>query len=453
MLTVSGLRGVVGCSLTPPVAARFAAAFGRWLKRQTSLSPLVVLGRDSRPSGEVMESAAAAGLASTGCRVTRLGIATTPGVAIMTRHLGANGGLVITASHNPTEWNGIKTLRADGAAPTVDETKQIIDHFEAENSADGGVDAPCDLQRDDSTHRVHVALVLEQVNTVEIRARRFKVVLDSVNGAGGPATAMLLHQLGVDLVHLHAEPTGRFSHPPEPARANLGELCGAVKRHDADVGFAQDPDADRLAVVDETGLYIGEEYSLALCALHVLNRGEGSKVVVANLSTSRMIDDIAAEGGERVVRTPVGEAHVAAAMKAHGAAIGGEGNGGVILAAVGHVRDSLVGIALILQMLADRRRSISNIVATIPRYAIIKDKIASSTAFCGSEASARLAASMRRHFPDQKLDFQDGVRVDWPDRWVHVRQSNTEPIVRIFAEAGDEGNATDLVNEVRRALG
>jgi phosphomannomutase len=454
MLSVSGLRGLIGKSLTPPVAARYAAAFGEFLKRsrpQANGAPRVVLGRDSRPSGEMLEQAAIAGLLSVGCRVTGLGIVTTPSVAIMAEHLHADGGMVITASHNPIIWNGIKALRHDGLAPPPEEANQIISRFKSDDVSYAPVEQIQKLERDDTTNRVHIDRVLKHIDVELIRRRRPKVLLDSVHGAGGPAAAMLLRELGVELVHLYAEPTGRFPHMPEPTRENLVGLSDAVRQHKADIGFAQDPDADRLAVVDETGAYIGEEYTLALSTLHILTKEKhANPIVAANLSTSRMVDDIAAKAGGRVIRTPVGEANVAAAMRKHHAIIGGEGNGGVIWPKVIYVRDSIAGIALMLELLAARQQPLSRIAAEIPRYAIVKDKVEIKPGM-----TERIGPAIKAKWPSQSVDTQDGVRVDWPapdNKWVHVRASNTEPILRLIAEARDEAEAKRAIAEVRAAM-
>jgi len=449
MLSVSGLRGLIGQSLTPSIAARYAAAFGQWLKNNTA-QPHVVLGRDSRPSGQMIEMAAAAGLVAVGCRVTHLGIVTTPGVAIMTEHLQADGGMVITASHNPIAWNGIKALRADGVAPPSEQAQEIIEQFKTDAVDYAPVENLAATQNNTETHKIHIDRVLDHINVQAIRQKKLKVVLDSVHGAGGPVTSMLFEQLGVEVVHLYAEPTGLFPHQPEPTRENLTQLCDVVREHRADIGFAQDPDADRLAVVDNQGQYIGEEYTLALTCLHMLGRIDhpSDSILVTNLSTSRMIDDISAKVGAKVIRTPVGEAHVAAAIRAHHAIIGGEGNGGVIWPKVIHVRDSIVGIALLLEMLALRDDSLSEIVAQTPHYAIVKDK-----ANIQPNMTRQCVQAMQNHFATEKIDLQDGVRVDWPDRWVHVRPSNTEPILRIIAEANNENVAKQLIHETRQALG
>ncbi len=452
MLSVSGMRGHVGRSLTPPLAARYGAALGTWFKEATGCScPHVVMGRDSRPSGPWVAAAAASGLVATGCRVTDLGVASTPAVAVMADHLHAHGGIVVTASHNPIIWNGIKALRSDGAAPPPDQAAQIIDRFHRDDFDYAPVESLAPMQRDDTAARVHVQRVLAHVDVQRIRAAGLTAVIDSVHGAGGDEAALLLDALGVRRVHLYAQPTGLFPHPPEPIREHLVELAAAVNQHQAAIGFAQDPDADRLALIDDAGTYIGEEYTLALCALHVLSqRRPGTATpatAAANLSTSRMLDDIAAAHGAAVIRTPVGEAHVADAMRKHHALIGGEGNGGVIWPNVIHVRDSLAGMALILELLAVTGKTLSALVQTIPRYAIIKDKLE----IAGLDIPT-LLTKVSGTFSNAKSDTQDGLRLDWPDRWVHIRPSNTEPILRIIAEARDEPAARDLIARVRAAL-
>ncbi len=446
MLSVSGMRGLVGRSLTPPVVATYAAAFGSWLVQSTETKkPHVVLGRDSRPSGQMFEMAAAAGLASVGCRVTRLGVLSTPGVSIMAGHHNAQGGMVITASHNPIIWNGIKALRHDGVAPPADQAGQIIERYKQNDLDYVDVESLQPSDEDLTGVKVHVDRILPHIDVAAIRSAKLKAVVDSVCGAGGNEARVLLEALGVELIHMYPEPTGLFPHTPEPTRENLTELCAEVTKHGAAIGFAQDPDADRLAVVDEQGRYIGEEYTLALCAMHLLGTGD---TVVANLSTSRMVDDIAARVGASVVRTAVGEANVAAGMEASSATIGGEGNGGIIWPKVCGVRDSLVGMALMLEMLTKCGKPISELVSTTPAYAIVKDKADVSQSLLD-----QIGPTLKKKYADQNVDAQDGVRIDWPDRWVHVRPSNTEPIIRIIVEATNEDEARSLVDEVRGTLG
>jgi len=452
MLSISGLRGLVGKSLTPTVAARFAAAYGTWLysnrppDHDPQTPPTVALGRDSRASGQMLEAAAASGLAAVGCRVVRVGVLSTPGVAIAMDSFRGDGGMVITASHNPFPWNGIKPLRYDGVAPPPEQCMEIIRRFKQDDVVYADVAALQPIEDCTDGIKVHVDRVLELVDIELIRGAKLSCVVDSVHGAGGDEARALLDALGVKLTHLYAEPTGQFPHTPEPTKENLVELSRAVaKSGGADVGFAQDPDADRLAIVDEKGTYIGEEYTLALCARHKLGKGEG---VAANLSTSRMVDDVAAAVGGFVVRTPVGEANVTAGMRDHGTTLGGEGNGGIIDNRVSQVRDSLIGMAYVLEMLAAEKQSLSAVVASMPAYAIVKDK-----ADIDPAVLATMPQKMQDAFADQTIDTQDGIRVDWPDKWVHVRPSNTEPIIRVIAEASDEAEAKLLVQKVRDVLG
>lgn len=441
MLSVSGLRGVIGQSLTPDVATKYAQAFGQWLiGRSKDPTPHVVLGRDSRPSGEMIQNAATAGLLSVGCRVTELGIVTTPSVGIMIDHLGADGGMVVTASHNPIIWNGLKVLDAHGVSPPPEQVEQVIGSFKGGPIQTLPVHQLRSIERNDTSHQVHVDRVLGHIDVAAVQGRPKKVVIDSVHGAGGAAARMLCDRLGAEFVHLYAEPTGQFPHAPEPTRENLAGLADAVRELGADVGFAQDPDADRLAIIDERGTYIGEEYSLALCAMHVMSRTPNS-AAVANLSTSRMIDDLATQFGGRVWRSPVGEANVAKRMRLEKATIGGEGNGGVIWPTVGYVRDSISTIGLVLELMATRNQSISQLVNQIPAYAIVKHKVDIRPGM--ADAAVKMLAEA---YADQRIDTQDGIRIDLDDGWLHVRPSNTEPILRIIAEAADENQAKVLVD-------
>lgn len=493
MLGVSGLRGITGASLTPDVASRFAAALGEWLRSRpgTPPDPIVVVGADGRAGYEPIRDAALAGLFDAGCRVVDLGVAMTPTVGVMVDRLGAAGGLVVTASHNPQEWNGLKCLVRSGAAPGVPDAcapdagaaGEIIARFHARPaSPDRGAGGRAE-RRDDAAG-VHVAAVLDALgpDAVEgIAARRFRVLLDSVNGSGRFGGRELLTRLGCELIHHGADAGGVFPHRPEPTRENLASLCGGVTKFAARVGFAQDPDADRLAIVDDRGTYIGEEYTLALAAESLLgapprpSRANVERILVANLSTSRMIDDIAARRGARVARTPVGEANVVADMKrrAHAGGevlIGGEGNGGVIWPRVTFVRDSLAAMALVLALMARASRSIRELVADLPAYAIEKRKIDLARTEDAARALARLVAefspaSVPTARPGAvppsrpRVDLQDGVRVDWDGRlpgggsgraWLHVRPSNTEPILRLIAEAPTARDARDILDHAQR---
>jgi phosphomannomutase len=439
--------------MTPAVASDLAAAFGSFIKKSTgSRSPLLCLGRDSRPSGESLAHAAIAGLSSVGCRVVELGIVTTPSVAVMIGKHKAAGGMEITASHNPGEWNGLKCLNADGVAPPPEQANQIIRRFKERDFATDSTASG--VQRDDSTHQTHVDKVLAHIDPEPIRAAKFKIVLDSINGAGCIPGKMLLEELGCEVIHLNGEPTGQFAHPPEPVETNLQDLAKRTKSANAECGFALDPDADRLAIIDDGGTYIGEEYTLVLAAKRVLdlhaNQAGHSHVIAANLSTSRMIDDLAAQYQRvKVVRTGVGEANVVAAMKPQGknAIIGGEGNGGVIFPPVCWVRDSLSSMALVLGLLADSRLRLRDIVNQLPRYKMIKHKFDLKDLGGPGFIKSAMQRVIER-FKDARISTIDGVRLDFDDGWVHLRPSNTEPIVRLIAEAKTDSRAWELIDEV-----
>jgi phosphomannomutase len=386
-----------------------------------------------------------AGLTATGCEVLDLGVVSTPGVGLMTRVLEAAGGVVITASHNPPAWNGIKFLAAEGWAAPAERVQRIREAFESKQFSLVEAIRTGQVRPESGTHERHVEAVLAGIDAHRIRQRRFRVVLDSINGAGGTGGAMLLKRLGCDVIHVNAEPNGRFAHPPEPIADNLVSLGEVVRQHKADLGFAQDPDADRLALVDESGTYIGEEYTLALAARHVFATRPGP--AATNLSTSRMIDDLARSAGGpcRVYRTPVGEAHVARAVVENGCVIGGEGNGGVIDPRIVPVRDSFAAMGLVLDLLAATGKSLSRLVAEVPRYTMIKQKFP-----CTLDKAADVLAEVRKAFARERINDTDGIRIDWPEGWVHVRASNTEPIMRIFAEAADQKAAEDLTGRIRQ---
>lgn len=453
MIGVSGMRGTIGGpggTLTPAVVMRMASALAVHLKRTAQPKDgkafKVVFGRDGRPSGTFVRDAAVSALVAHGIAVVDCDIVTTPTVAYMVKHLKADAGVIATASHNPIQWNGLKFLRGDAIAPPPADAAAIKSLFDDSASDLETVDRLIPVEKDGSAHALHVGRVLELVDVLGISTKRYKVVLDSVCGAGSVPTSMLLHRLGCQLIHLHGTPTGVFPHAPEPTAENLTELAAEVKRQKAHVGFAQDPDADRLAIVDEQGTYIGEEYTLALCAMQVLSKKRGG-AVAANLSTSRMVDDIAARFGGRVVRTPVGEANVVQGMLAANAVLGGEGNGGVIDPRVVPGRDSITSIALVLQLMAATGKTVSELVAEIPRYEILKTKFE-----CRREDAELAVAAVRAAFSNEKVDTQDGVRIDWGDSWVHARASNTEPIMRIIAEAPTRAAAEARVQAVRAVV-
>ncbi len=451
MLSVSGCRGIVGASLTPGLVCEYVGAFAGWLRDRgggDTDSPIVV-GRDGRAGGEVPHALAMGALRAAGFDVVDLGVAMTATVGVMIDHHDAAGGVVLTASHNPAEWNGIKCLVAPGSAPAPSDAEEILTRYRAGAPLLAGHDALGAARADDTSAHVHVGRVLKALSEIadldRIKGRAFKVALDSVNASGSRGGAMLLESLGCELVHLNAESSGVFPHTPEPTAKNLAGLCETVRGQRVDVAFAQDPDADRLAVVDESGGYIGEEYTLAISAQTML-RARGAGVIAANLSTSRMVDDIAQAAGGRVVRTPVGEANVVAGMRDAGddCILGGEGNGGVIWPDVVDIRDSLSAMALTLAAMSATDAPISALVREIPSYSIGKRKLPIRDGL----AAAAIRAVSEAH-ADQRVDTQDGVRVDFENEraWLHVRASNTEPILRLIAEAPDDDLASKILDD------
>lgn len=440
IISVSGVRGIIGDSLTGEVAFNFGRTLASHL-RQSDTQPSIVIGRDSRRSGPLIQQAFSAGAMEAGASVIDLGIVTTPTVGLMTRLLKAAAGVVITASHNPAPYNGIKILQPDGIALSAAAIAGLKQRYLNRDWFCGHIDAIGHYATDSRGHAHHIQTVLQYFDTRQIIQKRYRVVLDSINGAGSIPSPMLMGKLGVELIHLNGTADGNFTHTPEPIRENLIGLCDAVAKHRAAVGFAQDPDADRLAIVDENGRYIGEEYTLALCVLNRLMKKKGT--VVCNLSTSRMIDDIAAQFGVNVIRTPVGEANVAGRMMQENALIGGEGNGGVIDLRVGPIRDSLMGMASILELLTVTGKTVSQLVNDIPAYSVIKHKMDVDYAGAGILAE-KIAQRFARYQPDR----QDGVRVDFGDSWVQFRPSNTEPIARLIAEARTPDRARKLIDDV-----
>jgi len=446
MVSVSGVRGRVGEALTPEIIAQFAAGFGAWALARAGGKAQIVVGRDSRVSGPMFQPVVHAALQSVGCDVLDIGMVPTPTVQLAVEHHHAAGGLAITASHNPIEWNALKFIGPSGlfldGEEAADMRKVVEGKIPRATWDKLGV-----VAKDQDAARDHIEkiLALPFLNVDGIRKRGFKVGLDCVRGAGGVFMPVLLELLGCKLATINMEPDGRFPRPPEPTPENLGELQKLVEDSHCDIGMAVDPDVDRLALLSEEGLAIGEDYTLALAAKIVLRHRKG--VVVTNLSTSRIVDDIAHEAGSRVIRAPVGEVNVATRMRAEGAPIGGEGNGGVILPELHLGRDAPVGAALMLQLLLEEGKPLSKIVSSYPRYVIVKDKLARPAAPLDTVYEA-----LKRAFPDAEVDTQDGLRLTWPDRWVHIRPSGTEPIVRVIAEAPSAEAAEQLVRDCRKPV-
>lgn len=435
-ISISGVRGVVGDSLTPTLLTRFAQAFG------TCMGPgQIVIGRDTRTSGEMVRQAVVAGLLSSGNRIVDLGICPTPTVQLGVRRLNAQGGIAITASHNPAEWNALKFIGPDALFLSGARGRELLDiYHQGEYTRVAGTDMRGVEMRLDLPS-LHVQAVLDAVGRLPAGFRRLRVALDCCNGAGSIVTPQLVEALGAEVVAIHTTPDGLFPRPAEPTPENLSALRALVTATGADVGFAQDMDADRLAIVSERGEAIGEELTLVLAVERVLAATPGT--VVTNLSTTHRLEAVAERFGCRVVRTPVGEANVAEGMQRERAVIGGEGNGGVIYPAINFGRDSLVGIALVLHLLAERAARVTELVAALPASGMVKAQSA-----CPSHLVAEALRRVRRQYTQYPMDLRDGVKVHLPDAWFHVRGSNTEPIVRVVAEAATEQAARSIADEV-----
>lgn len=451
IISVSGLRGVVGESLTPEVALRYVCVFAEQLPPGS-----VVVTRDGRATGPWLADVLRGALAAAGRHVIDAGIAATPTTGVLVRQHRAAGGVQISASHNPPEYNGLKLFSAEGRVVPATAGNEVVNRYRELLAAKstGARGGPLNWATHDRIGQVevcgdttsrHAELVLALVDVERVRSRRLKVVLDANRGSGSVLGRRLLEELGCQVTLLGGEHDGHFEHPPEPTFENLAGVLAAVTAAGADIGFCQDPDADRLAIIDEKGRYLGEEYTLALCVDHVLRRAPGP--IVTNCSTSRMSEDLAGKYQVPFYRSAVGEANVVDLMLRHGAQLGGEGNGGVIDARVGWVRDSFVGMALTLEAMAVRGLPVSRLADELPRYEIVKTKIT-----LPPERVAAGLAALARNFHDAAVDRLDGLRLDWPGKWLLVRASNTEPIVRAIAEAPSEAEARRLCDEAGRLL-
>jgi phosphomannomutase len=435
IVSVSGIRGIVGAGLTAEAAARFAAAYGSTVAGQR-----VILSRDGRPSGEMIRHAVVAGLLGAGCTVEDIGIAATPTCGFVVRQLGAAGAIQITASHNPAPWNGLKMFGSDGAVLPADAgavIRALYETGEFHRSAwdgIGSVSVPPDAAVE------HAQAVLDLISVTAVAGQQFRVFLDANAGAGGPLGVKLLSDLGCQIIEHACEPTGLFVHEPEPIPAHLADVAPWVQQHGCAVGFVLDPDSDRLALIDETGTCVSEECTLALAVKYRLRHAPGP--VVVNMSTSRMNEDIAAAARCPFYRSAVGEANVVAVMHSAGAVIGGEGNGGVIDPRVGWVRDPFVGMAFILSAMAEEGKPFSQLVAELPRYAMLKTKFV-----VPREKLPAAFTALEARWSGARVNRIDGLRLDGPDWWLHVRGSNTEPVVRVIAEAPTAERADELCRE------
>jgi phosphomannomutase len=424
---ISGVRGVVGQSFTPQLATSFAQAFGVYVG-----GGAVVVGRDTRTTGPMVEHAVVAGLLSVGCKPILAGVAPTPTVLILTGQSNAAGGIAITASHNAAPWNALKFIGPDGLFLRPDDAGELLDVYHQQLFPMVAEEALRRAQTIASPVTDHFARIAAYVDAPAIRNRQWNVAVDCCNGVGALySREFLAGTCGCRVTAIHERPDGRFERPPEPLPANLAALGEAVRAHGCDIGFAQDPDGDRLAIVDETGCPLGEDLTLALGIRQVLACHRQGPIVV-NLTASRCVDDVVRPYGQDVVRTPTGEINVSGAMLRLGAVAGGEGNGGLIVPDVHPCRDSYTAMALILELMTRENASISALRASIPRYSLHKEVFPIRP----GQAPAVLR-HVRRHFANQRLDLTDGVYVDGPDFWIHIRRSNTEPILRLTAEAHD----------------
>jgi phosphomannomutase len=439
VISGSGIRGIVYDGLTPELACRLASSLVSVLGRGK-----YVLGRDTRPSGGIIRGAVAAGLCGAGGDVVDVGICPTPTIQLEVEHHGARGGIAVTASHNPAEWNALKLISGAGTFLTREEVDSVVALSRTAEIEYADHDSAGAVVTDQGACERHASavLALEQVDPESIRECGFKVALDCVNGAGSVMAPDLLERLGCTVHTLDCEPSGDFRRVPEPLAENLGGLSDLVREKGADIGFALDPDGDRLAIVDETGSPIGEEYTLVLCADAVLGRTRGP--VVTNLSTTRAVGDVASSHGVEFYRTPIGEINVVNRMKQVQSPIGGEGNGGVILPALHYGRDAMVGMALVLQALASSGLTVSGLLAKYPKYAIFKKKVSLEDDFDFDG----LKSILHQEFPGGTFNLDDGIRVDLDRGWLHVRKSGTEPVIRLISETRSLEEAQSMVQRV-----
>jgi phosphomannomutase len=449
IISVSGLRGVVGDTLTPEVAFRYAAAFAATLRNGP-----VLVSRDGRANGPQLLAPVVAGLSQGGGRrVLDAGIAATPTTGVLVRHHQCAGGVQISASHNPAPYNGLKLFSQEGRVVPAAAGEAVLQRYRSLDPRQSKFDSnppSSNVARLDDTTSAHLALIERIVDVDRIRQRCFRVLLDANHGAGSVVGRPLLERLGCDVTVLGGTPDGQFAHEPEPTAENLASVLANVSRVGAEVGFCQDPDADRLAIIDERGRYIGEEYTLAICVDHVLRKTPGP--VVTNCSTSRMTEDIAHKYGVPFFRSAVGEANVVDMMIRESAVIGGEGNGGAIDPRVVFVRESFAGMALVLDAMAERKLAISALADELPRYEICKTKVT-----VARERTPAVLDALEHQFPEATPDRLDGLRLDWQGangngQWLLVRASNTEPIIRIIAEAPTAAESRHLCYTAVQAM-
>lgn len=451
--SISGIRGTIGgrpeYNLTPVDAVKFAAAYGSYMQSKSKeVKMTIVIGRDARISGEMIQSLVMQTLVGMGIDVIDLGLSTTPTVEMAVVDNKAQGGIILTASHNPKQWNALKLLDAQGEFLDADAGANILSLAETEDFTFAEVDNLGQIKQDNTAIDQHVKAVLAHplIDLAAIKAASFSVVLDGVNSTGGIAIPALLDALAVNCFRLYCDPTGHFPHNPEPLKEHLGDLAQEVVQKKADLGIVVDPDVDRLAFMDEKGEMFGEEYTLVACADYVLSKTPGN--TVSNLSSTRALRDVTEAFGGQYFASAVGEVNVVAKMKEKQAVIGGEGNGGIIDPNLHYGRDALVGIALFLSLLAQRKCSVSALKSSYPQYYMSKGKIALDESL---DVDALLLKIEEKYREDHPLTI-DGVKIDFPEGWVHMRKSNTEPIIRVYAEADSQDKADKLTERFSTEL-
>ncbi|HYV91223.1 MAG TPA: phosphoglucosamine mutase [Chitinophagales bacterium] len=450
--SISGIRGTIGGkageNLTPEDVVKFTAAFASWVKQKNKKNRMVI-GRDARISGKMVSALVSSTLQAMGVDVVDLGLSTTPTVELMVTDEKAGGGIIITASHNPMQWNALKLLNDRGEFISESEGKKILAMADAGNFVFAEIAALGSYRTDESAIEKHIGKIkaLSLVNRDAIKEQKYKVVVDGVNSSGGIAVPQLLKSLGVsEVIELNCEPTGKFAHNPEPLPENLVELSQQVKFHKAHLGIAVDPDVDRLAMVCEDGSMFGEEYTLVAVADYVLQHRVGN--TVSNLSSTRALKDITEKYGAKYFASPVGEVHVVTRMKEANAVIGGEGNGGIIYPEFHYGRDALVGIALFLSHLAASGKTCSVLRATYPNYIISKNKIQLTP-----EVNIdRILSGIEKKYSSQPTNTEDGLKIEFDGDWVHLRRSNTEPIIRIYSESEHETTANNLAKKIMQDI-
>lgn len=451
--SISGIRGTIGGvhgdNLTPIDAVNFGCAYGQWLiNKNPNSKHKVIIGRDARISGEMIQNLVQFSLISMGIDIVDLGLSTTPTVELMVKKHNADGGIIITASHNPTQWNALKLLNENGEFLNSHEGKLIVDFSENKNFTFSQVEDLGTLTKENQSMNQHIdsVLNLNLVNAEKIKAKKLKIVVDAVNSTGGIIVPDFLNKLDIEVIKLYCEPNGNFPHNPEPLKNNLKDLSNKVIETGADMGIAVDPDVDRLVFMCENGELFGEENTLVACSDYVLSKTPGN--TVSNLSSSRALNDITLKYNQTHYYSAVGEVNVVEKMKEVNAIIGGEGNGGVIYPESHYGRDAIVGIGLFLSLYCERDLSASNLLNTYPKYYMVKEKINLSSSINVDKILNQIAEK----YKNEKIDLVDGVRIDFIDSWVQLRKSNTEPIIRIYSEAKSEEKSNKLILEIKTLI-